>query len=334
MNLKSKLVITGAAGFIGAYWVRFLLESGRAQLEDLCLVDTPEAFEKRLAIKQTIGDFSKVIVFSPEEFEGSVLNNTLSFRPSTVFHFGASSSTEEMRLEFLKRWNVEYSKNIWTYCASHKIPLVYASSAATYGGGEMGFSDAPEKFSMLKPLNPYGESKLIFDIWAHAESKKGLAPPIWAGLRFFNVYGPGEEHKGNQASVVVHARKQILETGTLKLFESHRQGIAHGQQKRDFIFVEDLCRVSQFFVWGFPKYSGIFNVGTGEARTFEDLAKACFACLNVPVRISYIPTPEKLRPHYQYFTQADLNRLRGAGFHEAFTRLEEGVLKTLQNYYG
>jgi ADP-L-glycero-D-manno-heptose 6-epimerase len=182
-------------------------------------------------------------------------------------------------------------------------------------------------------LNPYGHSKLEFDIWAYQESLE-LKPPRWAGLRFFNVYGPGEEHKGGQASVVVHAREQILKNKTLKLFKSHRDGIADGQQKRDFVFVEDVCSVCSFFIFDKPITSGIFNVGTGQARTFLDLGKACFHALGVKDNIEFIPTPEKLRSHYQYFTQSDLTRLRSSGYTQSFTSLEDGVAKTFQNYHG
>ncbi len=334
MDIQKKYVVTGAAGFIGAYLSRYLLENGFVSLKNLILVDVPSHFKDRECARRMTSDLNQCSILSPEDFEKAAASSLLPESVAGIFHMGASSSTEEMRADYLKKWNVDYSKKVWNFCHNLKIPLVYASSAATYGNGEQGFSDSPDIFSKLKPLNPYGQSKLEFDIWAHQESLADRQPPRWAGLRFFNVYGPGEEHKGGQASVVIHAREQILKNKSLKLFKSHKEGIADGFQKRDFVYVEDLCRVCAFFVFDRPKMNGIFNVGTGQARTFLDLAKACFQALGVKERIDFIPTPEKLREHYQYFTQADLESLRKSGYTSTFTKLEEGVSKTFQNYHG
>ncbi len=325
-------VVTGAAGFIGSFLARRLLETQLVHPKHLLLVDFEQAYRDRPCTKWIRENFN-LVCLNPEDFENSMRQGGLSSKVAGVFHMGASSSTEEMRLDFLKKWNVEYSKTVWNFCSQESIPLVYASSAATYGDGTQGFSDSELDFQKLKPLNPYGQSKLEFDIWAQNQSQSGVSPKRWAGLRFFNVYGPGESHKGSQASVVVHAQKQIQETGKLKLFQSHRQGIADGQQKRDFVYVGDVASVCEFFMMGPAKMSGVFNVGTGQAQTFESLGLECFRAMGLKPNIEYIPTPEKLRPHYQYFTQADVSRLRMAGFEKEFFDLKQGVAKTLSQYY-
>jgi len=211
--------------------------------------------------------------------------------------------------------------------------MVYASSAATYGGGEFGYDDDEALFEQLQPLNPYGESKLIFDRWAVAEDAQRRRPRGWAGLKFFNVYGFGERHKGPMSSVVLQGFDQVQATGALRLFESHRKGIAHGEQKRDFIFVDDVVRVLHFCVeraQGDPAIRGVYNLGTGQARTFLDLARAVFAALGKPESIRFAPTPEALRERYQYFTEARMERLRALGYSEPFTPLEQGVAATVK----
>jgi len=226
--------------------------------------------------------------------------------------------------EFLRRVNLEYSQALWNHCASAGIPLVYASSAATYGDGSAGYDDDESRLSELQPLNPYGVSKLAFDQWALEREQAGVAPPAWSGWKFFNVYGFGERHKQRMASVVLQAYDQIHEGGRVRLFKSHHPDYEDGGQQRDFVFVDDVVRVL-LFALDTPLPRGIFNLGTGEARTFADLVRATFAALDRPVDIEYVPTPEDIRERYQYFTQARMEKLRTAGYESAFTTLEAGV---------
>jgi ADP-L-glycero-D-manno-heptose 6-epimerase len=233
-----------------------------------------------------------------------------------------------MNTEFLQKVNVEYSQDLWNYCSKNQIPFIYASSAATYGAGEQGYSDNEALIQDLRPLNPYGESKRLFDAWALQQDSAGNHPPIWSGHKFFNVYGFGERHKGNQASVVIHAYDQICKTGSVKLFKSHKDGIRDGEQRRDFIWVNDVIDVL-FFAAQSPIKRGIYNLGTGQARTFIDLVRAVFRAMSLPEKIEFVPTPEAIRERYQYFTQAEMGKLATAGYTQPFTSLEEGVQRTV-----
>jgi len=245
-----------------------------------------------------------------------------------IFHLGARTDTTEFDTRIFDGLNVAYSKGVWERCVKHSIPLVYASSAATYGGGEHGYSDDHAGIVKLKPLNPYGDSKQAFDLWALAQEKK---PFFWAGLKFFNVYGPNEYHKGRMASVILHAFKQIQETGGMKLFRSHNPDFKDGEQLRDFIYVKDLCKVC-IYLMETRKNSAIYNLGTGQARTFLDLVRATFKALGKEENISFIDTPEDIRDKYQYYTQADMSKLREAGYTEPFTALEDGVAAYVKDY--
>jgi ADP-L-glycero-D-manno-heptose 6-epimerase len=245
-----------------------------------------------------------------------------------VFHIGARTDTTEFNKEIFDELNETYSQNIWNYCTSHSIPLVYASSAATYGLGEFGYSDDHAIISKLSPLNPYGDSKNNFDKWVLNQK---TTPPFWAGLKFFNVYGPNEYHKGRMASVIFHTFKQIKEKGAMKLFRSHNPNFKDGEQLRDFIYVKDLIEVCTFLMDNKPQ-SGIYNLGSGKARTFLDLVTNTFKSLNLTPNISFIDTPEDIRDKYQYFTEADMSKLRSAGYTKAFYTLEEGVEDYVKNY--
>ncbi len=323
----AKCWITGAAGFIGSYLARFFIREGIFFPEEILLIDESKDFLKRPCLRGL--PLAQMSFLEIKELEKLILKPTAKNLPQVVFHMGASSSTEEMRLDFLKTVNVESSQKIWKFCSQNSIKLVYASSAATYGNGEHGFSDRSENFSKLQPLNPYGRSKLEFDIWVLNQVALKLAPPQWTGLRFFNVYGPGEDHKGSQASVVFHARRQILKNDSLNLFMSHKDTVPDGEQKRDFVFVGDIAKLCKFFIEDKNWQSGIFNVGTGSAQTFLELGQSCFSALGKKPQIQFIPTPEALRKHYQYFTQADLTRLKNlTGFTEPFLDLKEGVKRT------
>lgn len=245
-----------------------------------------------------------------------------------IVHLGACSATTELDEDFLKRVNLDYSKTLWNFARDNEIPFVYASTAATYGAGDEGYVDDESKLAALKPLNPYGDSKHKFDRWAIQQDADGSAPPAWCGFKFFNVYGFGERHKEAMASVVVKAFDQIQDRGVVRLFRSHKEGIADGQQSRDFIWVGDVIHVLHWALEQ-PLKRGVFNLGTGEARSFLDLVHATFAALGREPQIEWVDTPVSLRDRYQYFTEADMGRLREAGWTKPFTKLEDGVRLTV-----
>ena len=247
---------------------------------------------------------------------------------SAFYHIGARTDTTEFDYSVHEHLNVEYSKKVWKYCTSNAMPLVYASSAATYGAGEHGYDDSHAVVDKLKPLNAYGISKNEFDKWALRQSS---APPFWAGLKFFNVYGPNEYHKGRMASVIFHSVNQIRQDGMVKLFKSHRPDFKDGQQLRDFVYVKDVIKVCLWLMEHRPA-SGLYNLGTGKARSFEDLVKATFAGLDLPVNIRYVDMPEDIRDKYQYFTEANMSKLRAAGYTDEFYSLEEGVGDYVRHY--
>jgi ADP-L-glycero-D-manno-heptose 6-epimerase len=247
---------------------------------------------------------------------------------SFVFHIGARTDTTEFNKEIFDELNVNYTKSIWSTCTENNIPLVYASSAATYGGGEQGYADNHAAISSLHPLNPYGWSKQEFDIWALQQTN---TPPQWQGLKFFNVYGPNEYHKARMASVIFHAFHQINNTGKVKLFRSHRPDFKDGWQLRDFIYVKDLVNVCVFLMQN-KVQSGIYNLGTGQARSFYDLADSTFKAMDKQTEIEYVDIPADIRDKYQYFTEADMSKLIAQGYTTPFTSLEEGVRDYVSNY--
>ncbi|HOU98628.1 MAG TPA: ADP-glyceromanno-heptose 6-epimerase [Bacteroidales bacterium] len=313
------IVITGAAGFIGSAMVSKL---NSENFNDLVLVDdfSNETKNKNLNNKEFSLKIHRDIF--PEWLK---LNHKFV---EFIFHIGARTDTTEFNYQIFEKLNVNYTKTLWQLSVEYGLPIVYASSAATYGGGELGYKDDETIIPQLKPLNPYGISKNEFDKWALTQQQK---PYFWAGLKFFNVYGPNEYHKKRMASVIFHSYHQIKETGKIKLFKSHREGIGNGEQKRDFVYVKDVCDVMYFFMHH-RKNSGIYNLGTGEARTFNDLAKATFNAMNIPQNIEYIDTPEDIRDKYQYFTQADMTKLKSIGYSKPFTSLEQGVSDYVSNY--
>jgi ADP-L-glycero-D-manno-heptose 6-epimerase len=254
-----------------------------------------------------------------------------------IFHLGARTDTTEFNYEVLEELNVDYSQKIWNYCSEKNIPLVYASSAATYGDGESGYKDDHDVPFKLNPLNPYGKSKNEFDKWALERSQKSgvgsrkSEPPNWYGLKFFNVYGPNEYHKGRMASVIYHSFNQIKSSGKVKLFRSHKPGYKDGEQLRDFVYVKDVVDIC-FWLMDNKPGSGLYNLGTGKARTFNDLVKAIFTSLGKEPVIEFIDTPPDIRDKYQYFTEADMNKIRKAGYKEDFYTLEEGVETYVRNF--
>lgn len=312
-------LVTGAAGFIGA---RLVARCNRRGIS-VVSVDDLQAFDSRpehAGIEfGTRVDFRKLWDW---------LDQNPGHPIHAFIHLGACSSTTEMNREFLREVNIEYSQKVWAFCTSRKLPLAYASSAATYGDGLSGFDDEEFIIPALEPLNPYGESKKLFDVWALEQDRAGHHPPAWSGHKFFNVYGFGERHKGGQASVVLHAYDQVKKSGKVRLFRSHKEGIADGHQARDFIYVEDVLDILEFAILK-PLERGIFNVGSGQARTFLDLAGAVFKALGVPECIDFIDTPAEIRDRYQYFTEAPMHKLREAGYEAPATPLEEGVTRTV-----
>lgn len=313
------IVVTGAAGFIGSVLSGVLNENG---FTNLLLVDDFQRLDK-------------VRNFEHKKFEHKIHRNDFiawfknnSSSVEFVFHIGARTDTTEFNHEIFDELNLNYTKSIWTICSENRIPMIYASSAATYGAGEFGYDDNHAIIPNLIPLNPYGESKNNFDIWAISQEK---TPPFWAGLKFFNVYGPNEFHKGRMASVIMHAFKQINETGGMKLFRSHKEGYNDGEQLRDFIYVKDLVNVLLFLMKTKPN-SGIYNLGTGKARSFLDLAKATFKAMQKPENIEFVDTPIDIRDKYQYYTQANMQKLLDAGYNEGFRSLEEGVSDYVCHY--
>jgi ADP-L-glycero-D-manno-heptose 6-epimerase len=314
------IVVTGAAGFIGSCLISGLNKKG---ITDVIAVDDFNKHEKDNNLK------SKSIA---QRIERDVFIEWLKEHAKEInfiFHIGARTDTTEFNRAIFDELNVNYTKAIWEICTQNNIPLVYASSAATYGLGEYGYDDKDESIiAKLKPLNPYGDSKNEFDKWALKQEKK---PSYWAGLKFFNVYGPNEYHKGRMASVIFHAFNQIKENKKMKLFRSHNPDYKDGGQLRDFIYVKDLVDVC-LFLYEHKVQSGIYNLGTGKARTFLDLAGNTFKALNVPENIEFIDTPSDIRDKYQYYTEADMEKLVKAGYSKKFHSLEEGIEDYVKNY--
>ena len=313
------IVVTGAAGFIGSCLIGKLNKEG---YKAIIAVDyfSSQVKNLNLAKKELYGKVHR------DEFEKWLSKNQKEVE--FIFHLGARTDTSEFDRKLLSRLNTEYSKMIWNSCVDYQIPLLYASSAATYGLGEYGYEDDESSIGQLKPLNPYGDSKNEFDVWTLEQERK---PFYFAGLKFFNVYGPNEYHKGRMASVILHAYRQINETGGMKLFRSHNPEYKDGEQMRDFIYVKDVCDIC-FWLMHHRKDSGIYNIGTGEARTFRDLTHSVFASLDRPDSIDFVDTPKDIRDKYQYFTEATMNKLRDIGYSKPFHSLEEGIQEYVHDY--
>ncbi len=313
------IVVTGAAGFIASCLVSRL---NQANFNDIVVVDNfsiakKEGNLKGKKIKEYV-DRDSFFEWLDEHYE----------EVEFIFHLGARTDTTEFNKDVFDLLNLNYSKKVWNACCEYQIPLVYASSAATYGSGTLGYDDDEATIPLLKPLNPYGDSKNDFDKWALEQTAK---PFFWAGLKFFNVYGPNEYHKARMASVVFHAYNQIKEKGSLTLFRSHNPDYADGEQMRDFVYVKDVVEVCMFLMHH-RKNSGIYNLGSGEARTFMALALSTFDAMEVTPDINFMDTPESIRDTYQYFTEANMSKLRFIGYDKPFYTLEEGVKDYVQNY--
>lgn len=360
MEKNANIILTGAAGFIGSATAAFLNEQG---YQNLILVDDFGTEAKRHNWE------GKTYAHIVERQSLEVWLQDWGHEIDYVIHLGARTDTTEFDYSIHQELNVEYSQMLWRFCTEKQIPLIYASSAATYGAGELGYDDSHELSFLLKPLNPYGVSKNEFDKWAieqagdvradtldedgwvrddgdhtpPAGGQEGAAPPFWAGLKFFNVYGPNEYHKARMASVIWHSFNQVKATGQVKLFKSHRPDFKDGQQLRDFVYVKDVVKVIGFlmensktpdsrFQTESQQYSGLYNLGTGQARSFYDLASATFRGLDVQPNIVFIDMPEDIRDKYQYFTEANMDKLRRAGYDAPFSSLEEGVDDYVRHY--
>jgi ADP-L-glycero-D-manno-heptose 6-epimerase len=319
MDKKAMIVVTGAAGFIGSCLVEYLNYRGYSNLvlvDDFSRADKMPNYEGK--------KFTEKI--DREKFFEWLFK--LQPKIDFFFHIGARTDTTEFNYSIHQHLNVEYSKKVWHYCTIHKIPLLYASSAATYGNGEFGYDDSHAVVNLLKPLNPYGVSKNEFDKWVLHQKEN---PGFWAGLKFFNVYGPNEYHKGRMASVIFHAFNQIQKDGFVKLFKSHRPDFEDGKQLRDFVYVKDVLKICYWMMQRQPA-SGIYNLGTGKSRTFNDLVKATFGGLDREPSIKYIEMPEDIRDTYQYFTEANMEKLRHIGYVDEFYSLEKGIDDYVRNY--
>ncbi|GAA4823673.1 ADP-glyceromanno-heptose 6-epimerase [Algivirga pacifica] len=313
------IVVTGAAGFIGSCMISRLNQDNFNYIiavDDFSFPEKNKNLEgKNIQEKVEREEFFNWLEQNHEEVE-------------FIFHMGARTNTAEFDVELLNHLNLEYTKKMWKACCDYQIPLVYASSAATYGLGEHGYEDSEEIIYDLEPLNPYGVSKNDFDKWAMQQEEK---PFFWAGLKFFNVYGPNEYHKGRMASVILHAFRQISDTNGMKLFRSHNPEFKDGEQTRDFVYVKDVVEVMMFLMHH-RKNSGLYNLGTGKGRTFLDLTTNTFKAMNVEENISFVDTPEDIRDKYQYFTEANMDKLKGIGYSRPFHTLEEGVEDYVKNY--
>lgn len=314
------IVITGAAGFIASNLAKVFIKNS---VTDLLLVDHFPA-DKYSPKSDNISEFSDIPKMDRDVFPEWFTENAEEV--SFVFHLGARTDTSEFDFRVLDSLNLSYSKTLWEICTVKQIPIVYASSAATYGMGELGFEDDESKIPLLKPLNAYGLSKQLFDVNVINQQEQ---PPFWAGLKFFNVYGPFESHKGRMASVAFHAFNQINATGKLKLFESHDPRYKDGEQLRDFIYLDDVIDICLYMYHSCPA-NGIYNVGTGKARSFNALGKAVFRAMGQRENIDYIPIPIDIRDKYQYFTEAPMTKLRATGYNKDFITLEKGVEKYVE----
>jgi ADP-L-glycero-D-manno-heptose 6-epimerase len=314
-------LITGAAGFIASDLIAHLNAAG---VTDLILVDD---FQQYPAKKPNL---------EGKEFQLKVERDELFDRWDAeqwplkgVYHLGARTDTTEPDKALFDRLNLNYSKEVWNRCTAQGVSLIYASSGATYGLGEHGYIDDDQLAETLEPLNEYGRSKNDFDRWVLGREE---TPPHYYGLKFFNVYGPNENHKGRMASVIWHTFNQVQKTGAMKLFRSHNPDYANGHQRRDFIYVKDLVAVNHWLMENLPEPSGLYNLGTGKSRTFLDLVTATFAAMGREPDISFIDTPADIRDKYQYFTEAEMAKLRQAGYNEPFASLEEGIDDYVKNY--
>jgi ADP-L-glycero-D-manno-heptose 6-epimerase len=317
--MSGKIIVTGGAGFIGSNLVAALNERGE---DEILVVDELGRDEKwKNLVGLTYEDY-----LEKDQFRNAIQHDSLE-KVRAVFHLGACSATTEQDASYLADNNYRYTRDLCEWCLRNGVRFIYASSAATYGDGSRGYSDEDEVTPTLRPLNMYGYSKHMFDLWALRNDLFGQI----VGLKYFNVYGPREDHKGDMRSVIHKAHGQVLKTGQVELFKSYKPEYKDGEQVRDFIYVKDAVAATIHFM-DHPRAAGLFNVGTGKARTWVDLVNAVFAAMGRPAKIQFIDMPESLRPKYQYYTQADVTKLRQAGFGQPFTSLEDGIKDYVQGW--
>ncbi|GAB4171184.1 MAG: ADP-glyceromanno-heptose 6-epimerase [Calditrichia bacterium] len=315
-------IVTGGAGFIGSVLVWYLNQQG---IEDILIVDSLKTSEKWKNLRGL-----KFVDYMEKEDFIELVRNKRTHLPEidVMFHLGACSSTTEKDASYLVRNNYEYTRDLAVYALQNNVRFIYASSAATYGDGEHGYGDDHEQLDHLRPLNMYGHSKHMFDLWA----LRNNVLDRMVGLKYFNVYGPNEYHKGDMRSLICKAVDQIRETGKLNLFKSYRKEYADGEQKRDFVYVKDAVKMTAFFYLEKPDIGGIYNIGTGRAHSWNELAEAVFAGMDMPANIEYIEMPEHLKQKYQYFTQAELKKIISAGYKEAQTPFRDAVIEYVKEY--
>jgi len=313
------IVVTGGAGFIGSALVHALNRRGCADILIVDIGDHPEKKNNLAPLK-----FSRLV--DPDTFLEQARDGSLK-GVETLFHLGACSSTTETDVDFLARNNFQYTRHLARFCLDRDIRFIYASSAATYGDGRQGYSDDVSQLEILKPLNPYGQSKQDFDRWAQQE---GLFDRM-VGLKYFNVFGPNEYHKEDMRSMVLKGYEQIRDTGKIRLFKSYKPEYGDGEQVRDFIYVQDAVAMTLFFL-DHPEINGLFNVGTGRARCWNDLARALFAAMDQEAVIEYIEMPDSIRDQYQYHTCAEMGKIQGAGYNRPLLTLEEAVADYVTRY--
>lgn len=319
MKANAKVILTGGAGFIGSCVLRMLNDNG---IEDIVVVDDIGSTNKWMNLVNK--RYRKYV--NKKEFIVGLLDGDYD-DTDMVIHMGACSSTTELDFDYLWTNNVEYTKSLWRFCAKRSIPFIYASSAATYGDGQIGFDDKTD-INELRPLNGYGYSKQVFDQWTLKQDRK---PPQYVGLKFFNVYGPNEYCKGSMASMAFHGYNQMIESGKIKLFKSCNPNYKDGEQERDFVYVKDVCKVIKYFIDN-SEYSGIFNVGTGRAQTFRELVSSVFYAVGKEPNIEFIDMPEHLKGKYQYHTKACIEKLREIGYKDEFMDVRDGVADYVLNY--
>ena len=314
------IIVTGGAGFIGSALVWKLNQMSEREIIIVDELGTDDKWKNLTGLRY-------IDIYHPDKFLELIIADTFPFEIDTIFHLGACSSTTEKDADYLLNNNFRYSQHLAKYAVTHRARFIYASSAATYGDGSMGYLDNERELIKLRPLNMYGYSKHLLDLWMH---KTGYNEEV-VGLKYFNVFGPNEYHKDDMRSVVHKSYKQILETGSVKLFKSYKEEYKDGEQKRDFIYVKDVVDMTLYFFEN-RDVNGLFNIGTGKSRSWVDLVTAVFNSMDKPVNIEFIDMPDNLKEKYQYFTEANIDKIKNAGYKNEISSIEDGITDYVKNY--